>query len=254
MPVHYAGQGCDMDAINIIAKKYGLFVVEDAAQGVGATWDGKPLGTLSDIGCFSFHSTKNIVCGEGGAFITNNIELAHKAEIIREKGTNRSAFLRGEVDKYTWVGLGSSYVLSDVLAAILKTQLLQVDDLNGRRVQIWNKYYEGTADLEAAGYVQRPYFHPKASNNGHIFALLIKNGLRNELMAQLKKLGVNCTFHYIPLHSSPFMVEYFKGNILDLPVTDEVSSSLLRLPLYPHLSEEDVEYVLSSFRDIFYRL
>ena len=250
LPVHYAGQSCDMDAITQLAARYNLRVIEDAAQGVGATWNGKALGTLGDMGCFSFHSTKNVTCGEGGALLTNDKTLAHRAEIIREKGTNRAAFMRGEVDKYTWVELGSSFVLTDLLAAFLKVQLERTQELTSKRLALWKMYYEGTADLERAGLVQRPYFHPKASNNGHVFALLIKNGRRDEVMQQMRERGANCVIHYVPLHSSPFMVRYGEGNIPSLPVTDQVSNSLMRLPLFAHLSENDCEYVLAQLHDI----
>ncbi len=250
IPVHYAGQGCEMETINAIAERYNIAVVEDAAQGVGATWNGKPLGTISDMGCFSFHATKNITCGEGGAFLTNNTKLAHKAEIIREKGTNRAAFLRGEVDKYTWVDIGSSFVLTDMLAAFLKAQLKRTTELTAKRVAIWNNYYEGTVDLEQAGMIKRPYFRPEASNNGHIFALLINNGKRDEVMRGLKARGVTAVFHYVPLHSSPFMVKYYEGQTPSLPATDMVSDSLLRLPLYAHMTEQDCHYVLAQLHDV----
>lgn len=250
LPVHYAGQGCDMTSIMAIAEQHKLYVLEDAALGVGAFWDGKPLGTIGDIGCFSFHSTKNIVCGEGGAFITNNTELARRAEIIREKGTNRAAFFRGHVDKYTWVDLGSSFVLSDLLAAFLTVQLKRTEELNSKRRAIWYKYYDATADLEAAGLIQRPIFHSKASNNASIFAILIKNGRRNEVMEQLNKRSIGSTFHYVPLHSSPYMRDYFGGKIPSLPVTDMVSTSLLRLPLFAHLSTADVDYVITNLIEI----
>lgn len=250
IPVHYAGQGCDMDAITEIARRHNLMVVEDAAQGIGAYWNGVPLGSIGDIGCYSFHATKNITCGEGGALLTNNTRLAHKAEIIREKGTNRSAFLRGEVDKYTWVELGSSFVLTDMLAAFLKVQLERTEELNNKRRAIWNTYYEGTADLEQAGLLKRPYFHPKASNNAHIFAMLINNGRRDEVMVAMKKRGVSCTFHYVPLHNSPFMTAYYGGNVPHLPITDRVSTTLLRLPLFAHLSQEECQYILAQLHEV----
>jgi dTDP-4-amino-4,6-dideoxygalactose transaminase len=250
IPVHYAGQGCDMEAIDAIAKRHGLVVVEDAAQGVGASWNGRALGTIGDIGCYSFHSTKNVTCGEGGALLTNDDALAHKAEMIREKGTNRAAFLRGEIDKYSWVSLGSSFVLADALAGFLRVQLERSSVLNAMRVRIWRRYYEGTADLEAAGLVRRPCVHPNATHNGHLFALLIADGRRDEVMDAMKSRGISCTFHYVPLHSSPFMREYFGGNTPHLPVTDVVSGSLLRLPLFAHLSDEDVDYVLEHLHEV----
>ncbi|MEI6042763.1 MAG: dTDP-4-amino-4,6-dideoxygalactose transaminase [Chloroflexota bacterium] len=250
LPVHYAGQGCNMDAINTIARQHNLLVVEDAAQGVGTSWNGIALGSLGDMGCYSFHASKNITCGEGGALLTNNTPLARKAEIIREKGTNRAAFLRGEVDKYTWVDVGSSFVLTDMLAALLKVQLERMEELNSKRLAIWKTYYEGTAGLEQAGLVKRPYFHPKATNNGHIFALLINNGRRDEVLTQMKRRGISCTFHYVPLHSSPFMVRYFEGKVTSLPVTDYVSDSLLRLPLFAHLSQEECQYILTQLYEV----
>jgi dTDP-4-amino-4,6-dideoxygalactose transaminase len=251
LPVHYAGQGCDMDAINRIAEKHRLYVIEDAAQGVGAYWDGQALGTIGDIGCYSFHATKNVTCGEGGAFLTNDNALARRAEVIREKGTNRAAFLRGEIDKYSWVDLGSSFVLSDVLAGFLRVQLERSGMLNALRLRLWRRYYDGTADLEAAGLVKRPTLHPKAAHNGHLFALLIENGRRDEIMDAMKSRGIRCNFHYVPLHSSPFMREYFGGNIPHLPVTDRVSNSLLRLPLFAHLTEDDVDYILDRLHEAF---
>ncbi|MDX1931416.1 MAG: dTDP-4-amino-4,6-dideoxygalactose transaminase [Capsulimonadales bacterium] len=246
LPVHYAGQGCDMDEILRIARENGLYVLEDAAQAVGATWNDQPLGTFGDVGCFSFHATKNIVCGEGGAFLTRNDALARKAEIIREKGTNRAAFLRGEVDKYTWIGLGNSFILPDPLAALLKVQLERMEEINGARLTIWNRYFAGTRHLEEYGLVRRPYFHPKASNNAHIFGLLIENGRRDEVLARMRKWGVEATFHYVPLHSSPYMQEYFGDAVPHLPITDHVSASLLRLPLSANMTEEDTDYVLEA--------
>lgn len=251
LPVHYAGQGCDMDTINEIATRHNIAVVEDAAQAIGAYWDGKPLGTLSDIGCFSFHATKNVTSGgEGGAFVTNNTELAHRAEIIREKGTNRSAFMRGDVQKYVWVGLGSSYVMSDMLAVFLKVQLERVEELNNKRRAIWDIYHAGTADLEEKGLIKRQQWHPKASNNAHIFAMLIENDRRSEVMTRLKERGINCTFHYQALHSSPYMVEYFNGKVADLPVTDRVANTLMRLPMFAHLTTEDAHHIVNSLNEV----
>jgi dTDP-4-amino-4,6-dideoxygalactose transaminase len=250
MPVHYAGQGCNMDTINDIAARYNIPVVEDAAQGVGAFWKGQALGTLGDIGCYSFHSTKNVTCGEGGAFLTNNTELARRAEIIREKGTNRSAFLRGEVDKYTWVEIGSSFVITDLLAAMLKVQLGRLEELNRRRQEIWQTYFEGLSDLEKAGYIQRPYFRPEAKGNGHNFALLVNHGKRDEVIDGMRRFRISTPFHYVPLHSSPFMVKYLDGVVSELPVTERVGQSLIRLPLYGHMSDEAVGRVLDAFHQI----
>jgi dTDP-4-amino-4,6-dideoxygalactose transaminase len=250
IPVHYAGQGCDMVAINAIATRHNIAVVEDAAQAVGAYYQNKPLGTLGDMGCFSFHATKNITCGEGGALLTNNTTLAHKAEIIREKGTNRSAFLRGEVDKYTWVDIGSSFVLTDLLASFLRVQLTRTEELTSQRLAIWEAYYAGTADLEQQGLVKRPVFRSGAQGNGHIFALLIQNGKRDEVIARMRARGISCPFHYVPLHSSPFMLKYSEGQVVSLPNTDLISSTLIRLPLYAHLSLDDVQYVLEALHQV----
>jgi dTDP-4-amino-4,6-dideoxygalactose transaminase len=252
--MHYAGQGCDMAAINAIARKHNIPVMEDAAQCIGANWAGKPLGTLSDIGAFRFHVTKNITAGgEGGAFVTDNTEIAHRAEIIREKGTNRSAFLRGEVDKYTWVAVGSSFVLSDMLAAFLKAQLARLDEINQKRLAIWQHYYSGTRELEQKGLVKRPVMRPQADHNAHIFALLIHHNKRDRVIAKMRERGIATPFHYQALHNSPFIRQRF-GVARELPVTDLVANTLMRLPLYAHLSESDVDYILHNLYQVFEEL
>jgi dTDP-4-amino-4,6-dideoxygalactose transaminase len=251
IPVHYAGQGCDMDRLMDIARAYNLWVVEDAAQAVGARYAGRYLGTWGDAGCYSFHITKNITCGEGGAFLTNNEVIARRAEIIAEKGTNRSAFLRGEVDKYTWVDLGSSFILSDMLAAIITEQLKKMDDINNRRIAIWERYHTELADLEVRGHIIRPVIRPKAQHNGHIYAFLCTDvGRRDAVLAGLKARGIDATFHYVPLHSSPYACNHGLYTE-DLPVTDRVSASLVRLPLYPQLTADDQAYVIECVYDVF---
>jgi len=242
--VHYAGQGCAMERIGEIARAHGLWVVEDAAQAVGARYAGRYLGTFGDAGCYSFHITKNVTCGEGGALLTNDETLARHAEIIAEKGTNRAAFLRGEVDKYTWVDLGSSFILSDLLAALITEQLKKMDDINRRRIAIWERYHAELADLEAWGRIVRPVMRPAAEHNGHIYAFLCTEVERRDgVLAALKEHGIGATFHYIPLHSSPYARRH--GLYAeDLPVTERVSASLVRLPLYPELTAEDQTYVI----------
>jgi dTDP-4-amino-4,6-dideoxygalactose transaminase len=249
LPVDYAGVAPDMDALLAIARRRGLKVVEDAAQGLGARYRGAPLGALGDAGCLSFHDTKNVTCGEGGALVLADREVAHRAEIVREKGTNRSAFFRGEVDKYTWVAEGSSYILSDVLAAILEVQLEKFDEIQGRRAAVEAAYRGGLADWAAARGVRLSADVPDRVGNHHIFYLLFpEEGARDAALAHLKSRGIQATFHYVPLHSSPH------GRRIDpdprlLPVTDRVAATLLRLPLHPLLSAADVERVIAAVRE-----
>jgi dTDP-4-amino-4,6-dideoxygalactose transaminase len=238
-----------MEGLLDLARSRGLFVVEDAAQALGATFAGRSLGTLGDAGCFSFHETKNVTCGEGGALALRDPAVARRAEIIREKGTNRSAFLRGEVDKYTWVAEGSSYILSDVLAAILEVQLEKFAEIQARRAAVCARYGEGLAGWAAERGVRLSGERPDRVGNHHIFYLLFPDETgRDACLAHLKSRGVQATFHYVPLHSSP------QGRRLDadpgpLPVTDRVATTLLRLPLHPRLSESDVERVIAAVRE-----
>ena len=243
VPVHYAGVGCEMGALRTIATAYGLSIVEDAAQGVDAVYDGHYLGTIGDIGCYSFHATKNIVCGEGGAFVTNDDALARRAEIVREKGTNRSAFLRGEIDKYTWVSAGSSYILSDLLAALLEVQLARRSHIKARRRALWQLYYEILAPLVVSHGLQLPVVPPEAASNYHIFFLLARTiEEQKALINHLKAGGIPATFHYVPLHTSPFGRSLL-DEPLTLPVTESAASRLVRLPLGAHLTNEQAVYV-----------
>jgi dTDP-4-amino-4,6-dideoxygalactose transaminase len=247
MPVHYAGQGCAMEEIMDIAQRHSLYVIEDAAQGLGARYDGRYLGTIGHVGCFSFHVTKNVICGEGGAFVTNDDTIAERAEIIREKGTNRSKFLRGEVDKYTWVDLGSSFVPSDLLSAIALAQLNKMDEIHRMRKTVWERYQEGLRDLEQRGEVILPYVSPKAEMNWHIYAFRVSDAKRrDDVLDELKRRRIGATFHYVPLHSSPYARERWGYRIGDLPVTERVAASLVRLPIYPDLSQEDQDYIIES--------
>ncbi|WP_138432123.1 dTDP-4-amino-4,6-dideoxygalactose transaminase [Fodinibius saliphilus] len=234
VPVHYAGVSCDMDAIMNIAAQYDLYVIEDAAQGVDAYYKDNALGTIGDIGCFSFHDTKNITCGEGGAFITNNNDIAKKAEIVREKGTNRAAFIRGEVDKYTWVKEGSSYIPSDILAALLAAQLEKRDQIKAERKRIWQQYMDTLRPYK--NHLQLPVIPNSCDSNYHIFYFLAEDeDQQSELIAAFKDVGIPATFHYVPLHSSPF----YESNIgaeQSLTLTQQYSNRLIRLPLYPDLN------------------
>jgi len=247
LPVHYAGVAPDMQALLDIAKRRGLRVVEDAAQGIAASWRGRALGTLGDAGCLSFHETKNLSCGEGGALVVSDPELAKRAEIVREKGTNRAAFFRGEVDKYTWVAEGSSYVLSDVLAAILDAQLDKLAEIQSRRAAIVARYRAGLAGWAEERCVELPAQLPEREPNHHIFFLLYADTARRDRALQaLRADGVMATFHYVPLHSAPHGRRISAEQ--ELPVTDRVAGTLLRLPLHPRLSDTDVDRVIEAVR------
>lgn len=243
VPVHYAGVACAMNEIMAIAKKYNLKVVEDAAQGVNASYRGQALGTIGDFGCYSFHETKNYTMGEGGALLFQDDAYLERAEILREKGTNRSKFFRGQIDKYTWVGYGSSYLPSDMNAAYLYAQLLEMDKINDKRRQIFDYYYEHLAVLEEKGYLARPYVPDYAVHNGHMFYVRVKDlKTRTDLIRYMKEKGVLCVFHYIPLHSAPAGKQYGTFHGEDVYTTKE-SECLMRLPMYYSLSMDDVKYV-----------
>jgi dTDP-4-amino-4,6-dideoxygalactose transaminase len=249
--VHYAGVSAGMEEICAIAKAHGLMVIEDAAQGVNAQYKGKYLGTIGDMGALSFHDTKNYVSGEGGAFLTQDEQLARNAEIIREKGTNRANFLRGEVDKYTWVDLGSSYVLSEILAAVLKCQLNQLEKIQSKRKKIYTAYMEGFKDLARHERIRLPIIPEYCTSNYHIFHVLLPSTeQRDHVIRMLKEYGISSTFHYIPLHSSPYALKSLRTQGVKLPVTDRISNTLLRLPIYPQLTNEKVHYVIEKVRGI----
>ena len=238
VPVHYAGVACDMGAINKLATAYNLYVIEDAAQGVDAYYKGAALGTIGDIGCYSFHDTKNITSGEGGAFITNDDSIADQAELVREKGTNRSAFFRGEVDKYNWVSQGSSYIQSDILAALLECQLARREEIRSKRATVWHAYNEALRPLSESGHLALPEIPEDAQTNYHIFFFRLPTiELRGQVLADLKHEGIQATFHYVPLHSSPYGRDVL-GCSDELPVTQTCSETLIRLPLYPQLADQ----------------
>jgi dTDP-4-amino-4,6-dideoxygalactose transaminase len=249
LPIHYAGVAPDMDRLLAIARREGLLIVEDAAQGLAAGYRGRAVGTLGDAGCFSFHETKNVTCGEGGALVLADEAIAARAEIMREKGTNRAAFLRGEVDKYTWVCEGSSYILSDVLAALLDAQLDKLAEIQARRARIVARYREGLADWAGGRGVRLPAELPERSPNHHLFYLLFPDEARRDAcLAALRARGVMASFHYVPLHSAPHGRRLAEAP-LSLPVTDRIAGGLLRLPLHPLLSEADVERVVESVKE-----
>lgn len=251
-PMHYAGVACQMNEIMEIAQEHDLKVVEDAAHSVNAKYRNKYLGTIGDFGCYSFHESKNYTCGEGGALLinTDEISLWERAEIIREKGTNRSKFFRGEVDKYLWVDIGSSYLPSDILAAFLYAQLETLDEIQKQRLKIWNAYYDRLRIFEDEGLLRLPVVPEYSNHNAHLFYVLFNSGsMRDQMMNGLGERGVHAVFHYLPLHLSPMGMRlgYKKG---DFPITENVSERLLRLPVYAGMKDSEIEYVLESFRDV----
>lgn len=243
--VHYAGVACEMDTILAIAKKHGLKVIEDAAQAIGSRYHGRPLGTLGDFGTLSFHETKNIISGEGGALLLRDPDHAERAEIMREKGTNRSRFFRGQVDKYTWVEKGSSYLPGEIIAAFLAAQMDAADDINARRLAIWQRYHDWAASHEAAGRLRRPIIPAGCEHNAHMYYMLLPDlDSRSRFIAQMRERGIGCVFHYIPLHSSPAGISHgrFVG---DMAVTDQYSDRLVRMPLWLGL-ESRMDEVLAA--------
>lgn len=253
VPVHYAGVGCEMDSIIQIAKAFNLTVVEDAAQGMMSTYDGKMLGSIGDIGCYSFHETKNYQCGEGGAILLNFERLIERAEIIREKGTNRSQFFRGEIDKYSWQDIGSSYLPSDLNAAFLWAQLESAEDINTDRLKSWGIYYAALKGLEEKGFINLPHIPSKCKHNAHMFYIKTSNlDERTSLIDFLKSNEVYAVFHYVPLHSSKAGRKYGRFNGIDRFSTSE-SERLLRLPLYFGMTEEDIDTVCSLISKFYSR-
>lgn len=253
VPVHYAGVSCEMDEIMEIAKKYNLYVIEDAAQGVMSTYKGKALGTIGDYGCYSFHETKNYSMGEGGALLIRNEQNVEKAEIVREKGTNRSKFFRGQIDKYTWVEAGSSYLPSDMNAAYLWAQLEVAEEINQNRLSTWKNYFEGLKSLEEEGKIELPYIPEYCEHNAHMFYIKTKDlEERSCLISYLKENEIMTAFHYIPLHSAPAGKKYGRFCGEDKFTTKE-SERLLRLPLYYGLNNLQTENVIEKIKK-FYQL
>lgn len=251
VPVHYAGVSCEMDTIMALAKKYNLKVIEDAAQGVMASYNGKPLGTIGDYGCYSFHETKNYSMGEGGALLIKNPIDIEKAEIIREKGTNRSKFFRGEIDKYTWVSAGSSYLPSDINAAYLWAQLEKADEINTDRLRSWNLYFNLLTPLASAGKISLPFVPAECTHNAHMFYIKCADlQERSALITHLKDNNISSVFHYIPLHTAPAGKEYGRFHGKDIYTTKE-SERLLRLPMYYQLDDTSIHRVCDKIMEFY---
>lgn len=251
VPVHYAGVGCEMDTIMDIAKRHNLVVVEDAAQGVMSTYKGKALGGIGDFGCYSFHETKNYSMGEGGAILIKDSTKAEEAEIIREKGTDRSRFLRGQVDKYSWVTMGSSFLPSDMNAAYLYAQLEMADEINNDRLSNWNVYYEMLKPLEEEGFITLPVIPEECEHNAHMFYVVTKDiDERGKLIGHLKENGVQSVFHYVPLHSAKAGLKYGRIHGEDKHTTD-ISNRLMRLPMYYGLGRDEVEVVCEQIKSFY---
>lgn len=249
MPVHYAGVSCNMENLLSICAGKNIAIIEDAAQGIGAKWKEKYLGTIGEMGALSFHDTKNVICGEGGALFINEAAYFERAAIIREKGTNRSQFLRGVVDKYTWIQKGSSYILAEPLAAILTAELKIMNELNQKREGFYNFYIKELTKLEEKGILTLPKIPSYAKSNYHLFHILLKTeNDRNELMAHLRARNIGATFHYIPLHSAP-AGQKLGYKSCDLPITQEFSARLLRLPLFPDLTMEECFRIVSEIEN-----
>ena len=252
--VHYAGIACEMDRIMEIAQKHHLVVIEDAAQGIMSTYKGKALGTIGDFGCYSFHETKNYSMGEGGALVINNQYYNEQAEVLREKGTDRSKFYRGEIDKYTWVDYGSSYLPSDLNAAYLYAQLEVADQVNQNRLDTWNYYYVQLKELERKGMVEIPKIPDGCVHNAHLFYLKLANlDERSRFINYMKEQGINCVFHYIPLHSAPAGKKFGEFHGQDIYTTRE-SERLVRLPLYYNMNHEDCERVIDCVNKFFQKV
>lgn len=243
VPVHYAGVGCEMDTIMAIAEKYGLLVIEDAAQGLIASYKGRPLGSFGHLSALSFHETKNVISGEGGALLVNDPRFIERAEIIREKGTNRSRFFRGQVDKYTWVDLGSSYLPSELIAAFLWAQMEEADTITRERLAIWNIYHQWLNEPEKSGRIRRPIVPSHCAHNAHMYYLLLNDGKeRSAFIERLRKVGINPVFHYVPLHSSP-AGQRFARTHGDMSNTDDIAGRLVRLPLWLGLQDQQAEVI-----------
>ena len=252
VPVHYAGIACEMDALMTLARAHDLVVVEDAAQGMLAQYKGRKLGAVGHLGCLSFHETKNVISGEGGALLVNDARFLERAEIIREKGTNRAQFFRGEVDKYTWVDIGSSFLPSELVGAFLWAQLEHAGQINAKRKKLCAAYREGLEALAQRGVLALPQPEPEGvEGNGHLFYILLKDlATRSSLIAHLKARGIHSVFHYVPLHSAPAGRKFGRA-AGPMPVTDDIAARLLRLPLYYGLAEEQVAAIATEIHAFF---
>lgn len=250
VPVHYAGVGCDMAALGELARAHDLLVVEDAAQAIDATWDGRALGTFGALGTLSFHETKNVSSGEGGALLLNEPRWIERAEVLQEKGTNRAQFSRSEVDRYTWVDVGSSFLMSDATAALLVGQLERVHAITEARREVWRRYHEGLRPLEERGVLRRPAVPEAARPNGHLYYVLLEDrATRDRVIAGLAERGIAAYFHYVPLHSSPAGRRLGRTPV-PLDVTESVADRLVRLPLWVGLGEAEVDRVVTAVGDV----
>ncbi len=249
VPVHYAGVACEMDMIMDIAKRHNLFVVEDAAQGILAYYKGRALGSIGHLGAYSFHETKNLISGEGGALLVNDPSLITRAEIIREKGTNRNEFFRGQVAKYTWIDIGSSYLPGEIIAAFLWAQLESADHITTKRMQLWKNYHRELETLEIEGKVRRPIVPAACDHNAHMYYLLLRDlEARTQFLDSMKNAGISCVFHYVPLHSSPAGKKYGRA-AGDMVVTNDLADRLVRLPLWVNL-HRDSSRVISAIKGL----
>lgn len=253
VPVHYAGVACDMDMIMEIASRHNILVVEDAAQAIDSYYKGRPLGSIGHLGCFSFHETKNVTAGgEGGLLVVNDERFIRRAEIIWEKGTNRAEFFRGMVNKYGWVDTGSSFLPSEINSAFLYAQLESLDEIQAKRKQLWQQYYDGLKPLAEKGYFEMPDMPVYATNNAHIFYMVCRNlEERTKLIAYLRENNVLAVFHYLSLHLSEYYRENHKGDIPELPNCDRFADCLVRLPMYYELTEDDAEKVIATVKEFY---
>lgn len=250
VPVHYAGVACEMDTINYIAKQHGITVIEDAAQGIMSKYKGKALGSIGELGAYSFHETKNLISGEGGALLVNSADFILKAEIMREKGTDRSRFFRGEVDKYTWQDKGSSFLPGELTAAFLWAQLEEAHTIQSARMELWLRYHQQLAVLEQQGYLRRPIIPAHCEHNAHIYYVILSKDInRQKVLEQLKAHNIAAVFHYVPLHSSP-AGKHFGRVATKMHHTDEQSRQLIRLPLWVGLTQEQQEYIVITLAKI----
>ncbi|MDR1977439.1 MAG: dTDP-4-amino-4,6-dideoxygalactose transaminase [Synergistaceae bacterium] len=246
-PVYYAGVACDMEAIESLARRHGLLALPDAAQAIGSAYKGRPLCSYGHMAALSFHETKNVHCGEGGALLINDPAFVERAEIVMEKGTDRSKFFRGEIDKYSWVDVGSSFLVNEITAAFLYAQLEQSEKITERRLELWTRYYRELEPLEKGGKLRRPTVEG-CVHNGHIFWILLNDAaIRDRLIYELKDKGIGAVFHYIPLHDAPMGLNFSSH---DLPTAAECSARLLRLPLYVEMTPQEMEYVVESVREV----
>lgn len=251
IPVHYAGVSCEMDRITEIANKHHIRVIEDAAQGIMSKYKNRPLGSIGSLGTYSFHETKNVISGEGGALLINDASFVKEAEVIREKGTDRSSFFRGEIDKYTWQSIGSSFLPGEIIAAFLSAQLKEAESITKKRLVAWNCYHSGLEQLENKGVLRRPIIPNNCEHNAHMYYILLPTSKqRQDVALSLKLLGIHAISHYVPLHQSPAGMSLSSTKDLKLPVTESISNRLLRLPLWTKITSNEIDYVVMCLNKI----